>query len=238
MARSRMCVRMHTHARTHKQTKTTDKMKCLDCKLKYVRETGRMLNTRYKEYIQAIRNNHSNSRYSNHILNTGHKYNTIADTVDILRTGKKGKHLNTSERHHMHACLPARPPTYLSIYRSMALQSFVGPWPLFSFLIFYTVGKTPWTRDQPITRPIPAHTGQHKHSIKSQAGFEPTIPVFERAKTVHALDRAATVISKQHVPPPQLYINGPNNTTDHRTLLHSCACMHTHTHHCKTLNCT
>jgi hypothetical protein len=27
-------------------------------------------------------------------------------------------------------------------------------------------------------------------------GFEPTIPVFERAKTVHALDRAATVIGK------------------------------------------
>jgi hypothetical protein len=25
-------------------------------------------------------------------------------------------------------------------------------------------------------------------------GFEPTIPVFERAKTVHALDRVATVI--------------------------------------------
>jgi hypothetical protein len=24
--------------------------------------------------------------------------------------------------------------------------------------------------------------------------FEPTIPVFERAKTVHALDRAATVV--------------------------------------------
>jgi hypothetical protein len=27
-----------------------------------------------------------------------------------------------------------------------------------------------------------------------RAGFEPTIPVFERAKMVHALDRAATVI--------------------------------------------
>jgi hypothetical protein len=25
-------------------------------------------------------------------------------------------------------------------------------------------------------------------------GFEPTIPVFKQAKTVHALDRAATVI--------------------------------------------
>jgi hypothetical protein len=27
----------------------------------------------------------------------------------------------------------------------------------------------------------------------SLVGFEPTIPVFERAKTFHALDRAATV---------------------------------------------
>jgi hypothetical protein len=30
----------------------------------------------------------------------------------------------------------------------------------------------------------------------SRVRFEPTIPVFERAKTVHALDRAATVIGK------------------------------------------
>jgi hypothetical protein len=27
-----------------------------------------------------------------------------------------------------------------------------------------------------------------------RVGFEPTIPAFEQAKTVHALDRAATVI--------------------------------------------
>jgi hypothetical protein len=29
--------------------------------------------------------------------------------------------------------------------------------------------------------------------------FEPTIPVFERAKTVHALDRAATLIGRYHL---------------------------------------
>jgi hypothetical protein len=28
-------------------------------------------------------------------------------------------------------------------------------------------------------------------------GFEPTIPAFERAKTVHALDRAATVMATE-----------------------------------------
>jgi hypothetical protein len=30
-----------------------------------------------------------------------------------------------------------------------------------------------------------------------RVGFEPTIPVFEGAKTVHALDRAAVVIGLQ-----------------------------------------
>jgi hypothetical protein len=34
---------------------------------------------------------------------------------------------------------------------------FVGPWPLFSFLIFYTVGRTPWTGDQPVARSLPEH---------------------------------------------------------------------------------
>jgi hypothetical protein len=31
-----------------------------------------------------------------------------------------------------------------------------------------------------------------------QVWFEPTIPVFERAKIVHALDRAATVIGRDN----------------------------------------
>jgi hypothetical protein len=31
-------------------------------------------------------------------------------------------------------------------------------------------------------------------------GFEPTIPVFDRVKTVHALDSAATVIGKHFGP--------------------------------------
>jgi hypothetical protein len=45
----------------------------------------------------------------------------------------------------------------LSIYISMALQPFVGPWPLSSFLIIYTVCRTPWTGDQPVSRLLPTH---------------------------------------------------------------------------------
>jgi hypothetical protein len=68
-----------------------------------------------------------------------------------------------------------------------------------SFFIFYTVGRTNWTGDQPVAKPLPAYRTaqtQNQSTLTSmpQVRFEPMIPVFERSKTVHALDRAATVI--------------------------------------------
>jgi hypothetical protein len=77
-------------------------MKCLECPLKYVGQTGRTLNARYKEHIHAIRSNDGNSRHSNHILNTGHTYGTVTDTMDVIRTRRKGRHLNTLERYHIY----------------------------------------------------------------------------------------------------------------------------------------
>jgi hypothetical protein len=48
------------------------------------------------------------------------------------------------------------------------------------------------------------HTGQHKqnkrtHTSMCKVGFEPMIPVFEGAKTIHALDRAAIVIGESPI---------------------------------------
>jgi hypothetical protein len=74
----------------------------MDCPIKYVGQTGRTFNIRYKEHIHDIRSTNSNSKYSNHILNTGYAYETIADTMEIVTTGKKGKHLNTLERYHIY----------------------------------------------------------------------------------------------------------------------------------------
>jgi hypothetical protein len=69
----------------------------------------------------------------------------------------------------------------------------------FNFLILYTVGRTPWTGDQPVVRPLPTRrtTQTHYKSIETcmpRVGFESTTSVLERAKTVHALDRAVAVI--------------------------------------------
>jgi hypothetical protein len=75
----------------------------------------------------------------------------------------------------------------------------LGPGLLFSFVIFFTqpVGLLGWV--------ISLSQGRYLHRTKQTQNkrtqtsmpwveFEPMLPVFERAKTVHALDRAATVI--------------------------------------------
>jgi hypothetical protein len=53
--------------------------------------------------------------------------------------------------------------------------------------------------DQPVARPLPIHRTTQTQNKRMQTsvplgGFESTTPVFERAKTVHSLDSAATLI--------------------------------------------
>jgi hypothetical protein len=77
-------------------------MKCLECSVKYIEQPGRAFHTRFKEHIQAIRNNNSNLGYTRYILNIGHKYGTITDTMNVTRTHRKGKHLYTLEKYHIY----------------------------------------------------------------------------------------------------------------------------------------
>jgi hypothetical protein len=58
---------------------------------------------------------------------------------------------------------------------SMALQAFVGPWPIFSVLTLYTDGRTPWTGYQPVASPLPTH--RKTQAYMPRVRFEPTIPV-------------------------------------------------------------
>jgi hypothetical protein len=81
----------------------------------------------------------------------------------------------------------------------MVLQPFVGPWPLFQFLNAYTVGRTPWTGDQPVASPLLTHRTTQTQNKRTQtslpwARFEHTIQAFQRAKTVYVSDCAAILI--------------------------------------------
>jgi hypothetical protein len=91
---------------------------------------------------------------------------------------------------------------YLSIY--LRLYSPCGPWPLFQFPNLYTLGRTPWTGDQPFARPLLTNRTRQTQNKRKQTsmplvGIEPPIPVFYPAETVNALDRAPVVIGNIEV---------------------------------------
>jgi hypothetical protein len=60
------------------------------------------VSVRYTEHISAIRSKSGNSGYSNHILNTGHTYGAVTDSMDVIRAGRKGRHLNTLGKCHIY----------------------------------------------------------------------------------------------------------------------------------------
>jgi hypothetical protein len=65
------------------------------------------------------------------------------------------------------------------VHSSMALRPFVGSWPLFGFVILYTVARTPDTGDQPVARPLPTRrTGQTHIDFHASSGIrihEPSV---------------------------------------------------------------
>jgi hypothetical protein len=111
--------------------------------------------------------------------------------------------INTPNSASKRFCLCSIMKNYLiiKILLHVCVYSPYGPWPFLQFPNVYTDGRTPLTSDQPVARPLPTHRTTQTQNKRTQTsipsvGFEPTIPAFERRKTVHALDRVATVISE------------------------------------------
>jgi predicted GIY-YIG superfamily endonuclease len=73
------------------------KLQCKECPSRYIGQTGRTFKTRYKEHIRDIQNDGQYSKCAQHIIDTGHEYDTMENTMKILRTERKGQMLNAYE---------------------------------------------------------------------------------------------------------------------------------------------
>jgi hypothetical protein len=81
-------------------------------------------------------------------------------------------------------------------------------WALAAFLFpdLFTIGRTPWTCDQPVAKPLPKHRTaqtQNKHiyytlNINAQGGIQTRNHGLRAIETVHAWDRSATATGRMH----------------------------------------
>jgi hypothetical protein len=68
----------------------------------------------------------------------------------IFTSSSRSTNYCTSVNHVIYAYV-------VKVLMFMVVLPFVWLWPIFSSLILYTVGRTPWTGDQPVARPLPIH---------------------------------------------------------------------------------
>jgi hypothetical protein len=73
-----------------------------DCNEAYVGKTGRKFSARYKEHKTAFRNNNHAYSLAKHLNDTAHSFGPMNEIMQILQCHKKGPHLNTIERFHIH----------------------------------------------------------------------------------------------------------------------------------------
>jgi hypothetical protein len=112
------------------------------------------------------------------------------------------RHMNTRK-----LCLSIYLPLRLSIHPSIHPSIPVAPtWSIdhgwnasFRFRFLILLSRTPSKGDQPVARPLPNTTeNKCKQTSMPSVWFKPTIPMFERTKTFHALDYAANMIGNKN----------------------------------------
>jgi len=78
------------------------KLTCNDCQKAYVGQTGCDFYTRFNEHKRAFQYNTTQSKFTQHLLTHGHSFGNLENTMEIIQLQKKGTHLNTIERFHIH----------------------------------------------------------------------------------------------------------------------------------------
>jgi hypothetical protein len=64
-------------------------------------QRGRSFYVRYKEHQKDFKNGHRSSKFAQYLLDNGHAFGTINETMKILHTINKGKMMNTLENLHI-----------------------------------------------------------------------------------------------------------------------------------------
>jgi len=75
---------------------------CPDCGMAYVGQTWRDFRTRFNEHKHSIIQNRHTSKYALHLLEHSHTLGNMQDVMRVLQFQKKGIHLDTIERFHIH----------------------------------------------------------------------------------------------------------------------------------------
>jgi len=77
-------------------------LECLTCHKIYTGQTGRPFRVRYREYYNHFKYSNNRSIFVQHVINEGHSFGTIDETMNIIYYERKGKMLDTLEKFYIY----------------------------------------------------------------------------------------------------------------------------------------
>ena len=92
----------NTHTRDIFTLSGVYELTCPDCGKAYVGQTGRDLRTRFEEHKRAFIHNSHTSKYALHLIEHSHTLGNMQNVMRLLQFQRKGIHLDTIERFHIH----------------------------------------------------------------------------------------------------------------------------------------
>ena len=75
------------------------KLTCSVCKKVYVGQTGRSFKVGFNEHRNAFKTNSHSSNFAKHLTEKSHSFNSLQNTMQILKCHSKCTHLKTIQRY-------------------------------------------------------------------------------------------------------------------------------------------
>jgi hypothetical protein len=75
---------------------------CPTCHKKYVGQTGRPFNLRFREHYRDYKYANNKSKFAQHIIEEGHSFGPIDNIMDIIHIANKGRMLDALEKFYIY----------------------------------------------------------------------------------------------------------------------------------------
>jgi hypothetical protein len=75
---------------------------CPTCSKKYIGQTGRPFETRFKEHYSDFKNAHNKSKFAQHVIEGGHSFGPMNEIMEPLHIANKGRMLDTLEKFYIY----------------------------------------------------------------------------------------------------------------------------------------
>ena len=77
-------------------------LECPSCNKKYFGQTGHPFRVRFREHYNDYKHGHNKSKFAQHVIDKGHSFGPMNETMEVIHVAKKGRMLDMLEKFYIY----------------------------------------------------------------------------------------------------------------------------------------